>query len=168
METMELTDQQSLRIGELPEDYQMIAVDGNAPFVRKPTGQIMRIQQNGRLTSATVAAKRRLADRRADRAGRLAAGREPPTPTQTQIDPQASEPVRTQPESVDLIVRLRRLEGTTQAVLATLRRSLIERVLPTRDGLAHEAAIAFDLNDDQRALDLIDDVAQTVGISGFQ
>jgi hypothetical protein len=65
MNTMELTDQQSLRIAELPEDYRMIGVDGNAPFVRKPTGQILRIQQNGRLTSATIAAKRRLADRRA-------------------------------------------------------------------------------------------------------
>jgi hypothetical protein len=168
METMELTDQQSLRIAELPEDYQMIGVDGNAPFVRKPTGQIMRIQQNGRLTSATIAAKGRLADRRADRAGHLAGVRESQTPKQTQIDTQAGKPVRTQPEAADLVLRLRRLEGTTQAVLATLRRSLVERVLPTRDGLAHEAAIAFDLNDDQRALHLIDDVAQTVGISGFE
>jgi hypothetical protein len=163
MKTMELTDQQSIRIAELPEDYQMIGVDGNAPFVRKPTGQIMRIQQNGRLTSATIAARHRLADRRADRTARLAGVME----SQTQIDTQAGKPPRTRPESTDLILRLRRLEGTTQAVLATLRRSLIERVLPTRDGLAHEAAIAFDLNDDQRALDLIDDVAQTVGISGI-
>jgi hypothetical protein len=168
MKTMELTDQQSLRIAELPEDYQMIGVDGNAPFVRKPTGQIMRIQQNGRLTSATIAARQRLADRRADRAGRLAGVRESQAPNQTQIDTQAGKAVRTQPEAVDLILRLRRLEGTAQAVLATLRRSLIERVLPTRDGLAHEAAIAFDLNDDQRALDMIDDIAQTVGISGLK
>jgi hypothetical protein len=29
--------------------------------VRKPTGQILRIQQNGRLTAATIAARRRLA-----------------------------------------------------------------------------------------------------------
>jgi hypothetical protein len=167
MKTMELTDQQSIRIAELPEDYQMIGVDGNAPFVRKPTGQIMRIQQNGRLTSATIAARHRLADRRADRTARLAGVMESQTPKQTQIDTQAGKPPRTGAESIDLILRLRRLEGTTQAVLATLRRSLIERVLPTRDGLAHEAAIAFDLNDDQRALDLIDDVAQTVGISGI-
>jgi hypothetical protein len=53
-------------------------------------------------------------------------------------------------------------------VLATLRRSLVEKVLPTREGLAHEAAIAFDLQDDQRALRMIDDVAQTVGISGLE
>ena len=84
-----------------------------------------------------------------------------------QIDTQAGEPTRTQPKSVDLILRLQQLEGSTQAVLATLRRSLIEKVLPTRDGLAREAAIAFDLEDDQQALAMIDDIAQTVGISGF-
>jgi hypothetical protein len=74
---------------------------------------------------------------------------------------------RTQPESVDLIARLHRLEGSTQAALATLRRSLVEKVPPTRDGLAHEAAIAFDLDDDQKALAMIDEVAQTVGISAL-
>jgi len=56
-------------------------------------------------------------------------------PNQTQID--------TQPQSVDLILRLHRLEGSTQAAPATLRRYLIEKVPPTRDGLAHEAAMAF-------------------------
>jgi len=71
MEPMRLTDQQSFRIAELPESYRVIGVDGVAPFVRKPTGQVLRIQQNGRLTTATTAAKRRLADRRADDAGHL-------------------------------------------------------------------------------------------------
>jgi hypothetical protein len=56
METIKLTDQQSLRIAELPEDYRVIGVDRSAPFVRKPTGQIMRIQQNGSLTAVTIAA----------------------------------------------------------------------------------------------------------------
>jgi hypothetical protein len=65
METMRLTDQQSLRIAELPEDYRVVGVDRRAPLVRTPTGQVLRIQQNGRLTAATIAAKRRLADRRA-------------------------------------------------------------------------------------------------------
>jgi hypothetical protein len=37
-----------------------------------------------------------------------------------------------------------------------------------RNELAHEAAIAFDLEDDQQALDMIDDIAQTVGISAFE
>jgi hypothetical protein len=68
----------------------------------------------------------------------------------------------------DLTLRVQQLEGSTQAALATLRRSLIENVPPTRDGLAHEAAIAFDLKDDQQALQMIDDIAQTVGISGFE
>jgi hypothetical protein len=85
----------------------------------------------------------------------------------TQIDIQAGETTRAQSQSVDLILRLQQLEGSTQAVLATLRRSLIERVPPTREGLAREAAIAFDLEDDQQALAMIDDIAQTVGISGF-
>src|SRR6516225_12180567 len=70
-----------------------------------------------------------------------------------------------EPQPVDLILRLHQLEGSTQAVLATLRRSLIEKVPPTRDGLAREAAIAFDLDDDQQALAMIDEIAQTVGIS---
>ncbi len=70
-------------------------------------------------------------------------------------------------EPVDMqsmTTRLRRLEGSTQAALATLRRSLVEHVPPTRDGLAHEAAIAFELEDDELALAMIDEIAQTVGI----
>jgi len=70
METMRLTDQQSLRIADLPENYRVVGVDGSAPFVRKPTGQLLRIEQNGRLTAATVAARRRLADRPVKRARR--------------------------------------------------------------------------------------------------
>ena len=72
MEPMRLTDQQSFRIAELPESYRVIGVDGVAPFVRKPTGQVLRIQQNGRLVAATTEAKRRLAVR-ADERDRLAA-----------------------------------------------------------------------------------------------
>jgi hypothetical protein len=34
--------------------------------------------------------------------------------------------------------------------------------------LAREAAIAFDLEDDQQALAVIDDIAQMVGISAFE
>ena len=74
METVRLTDQQSLRIADLPEEYRVVGVDRSAPFVRKPTGQLMRIQQDGRLTVATVAAKGRLAARRADQEERLDSG----------------------------------------------------------------------------------------------
>jgi hypothetical protein len=149
---LKLADQQSLRIAELLVDYRVIGVDRSAPFVRKPTGQIMRI---GRVLYVDQSV------------------RESEMPQQTQIDTQAVDtqaggPTYTQPESVDLILRLQQLEGSTQAVLATLRRSLIEKVPPTRDGLAREAAIAFDLEDDQQALDMIDEIAQTVGISGFE
>ena len=58
METVELSQQQSARMDELPEDYRVVGVDHSAPLVRKPTGQIIRIQQNGRLTAAAVAERR--------------------------------------------------------------------------------------------------------------
>jgi len=57
-----LTNQQSLRMAELPEDYRVVGVDRAAPVVRKSNGQLLRIQPNGRLVAATVAAKRRLTD----------------------------------------------------------------------------------------------------------
>ena len=84
---------------------------------------------------------------------------------QMEINTNTGEPTRTEPQPVDLIVRLQRLERSTQAALGTLRRCLIEKVPPTRNELAHEAAIAFDLEDDRQALAMIDDIAQTVGIS---
>jgi len=74
METLRLTDQQSVRIADLPENYRVVGVDRSAPFVRKPRGQLMRIQQDGRLIAATVAAKGRLAARRADQEERLDSG----------------------------------------------------------------------------------------------
>ncbi len=64
METTKLTAQQSLSIADLPDSYRVVGVDRSALFVRKPTGQLMRIQRDGRLTVATSAAQRRLADRR--------------------------------------------------------------------------------------------------------
>jgi hypothetical protein len=50
-------------IAELPEDYRVVGVHGRAPLVRKLTGQVLCIEQDGRLIAATLAAKRRLADR---------------------------------------------------------------------------------------------------------
>ena len=52
METVELSQQQSARMAELPEDYRVVGVERRTPLVRKPTGQIIRIQHNGRLTAA--------------------------------------------------------------------------------------------------------------------
>jgi hypothetical protein len=74
VETIKLTDQQSLRIADLPTDYRVVGVDSSAALVCKPTGEIMRIQQNGRLTAATVAAKRSLADRRVNHQARRHSG----------------------------------------------------------------------------------------------
>lgn len=82
-------------------------------------------------------------------------------------DTQTGESAVTQLQSVDLTLRLQQLEGSTRAALATLRRFLVEKVPPTRAALAHEAAIAFELADDQQALAMIDEIAQTVGISTF-
>jgi hypothetical protein len=60
MEAVELSQQQSARMTELSEDYRVVSVDHSTPQRRKPSGQIMRIQQNGRLIAATIAARRRL------------------------------------------------------------------------------------------------------------
>ena len=60
MEALELSRQQSARMAELPEDHRVVGVDHSAPLVRKPSGQILRMQQNGRLMVATIAARRRL------------------------------------------------------------------------------------------------------------
>jgi hypothetical protein len=81
--------------------------------------------------------------------------------------PRAQRRSRAQPQSVEVSLRIYHLEGSAQAALATLRRALVEKVPPTRNGLAHEAAIAFDLEDHQQALAIVDRVAQTVGISAF-
>ena len=59
METVELSQQQSARMAELPEDYRVVGVERRTPLVRKPSGQIICIQQNGRMTAATTAARRR-------------------------------------------------------------------------------------------------------------
>jgi len=67
---IKLTDQQSLRIAELPEDYRVIGVDRRAPLVRKPSGQVLRIQQDGRL----IAASPRLAERQPADADRRSDG----------------------------------------------------------------------------------------------
>jgi hypothetical protein len=64
MEIVELSQRQSARMPELPEDYRVAGVERSAPLVRKPSGQIVRIQQNGRLTAATLLLATALADER--------------------------------------------------------------------------------------------------------
>lgn len=80
METLTLTDQQGLRIAELPEDYRVVGIDRRAPFVCKPTGQVMRIQENGTLIAATSGAKERLARKGTDQARHVASGVRASTP----------------------------------------------------------------------------------------
>ena len=60
MEAVERSQQQRARVAELPENYRLVGSDHSTPLVRKPPGRIMRIQQNGRLMVATIAAQRRL------------------------------------------------------------------------------------------------------------
>ena len=57
---MQLTEQQSLRIAELPHGYRLVGLDGAIPMVREPTGQLVRIEQNGELTTPSAEAKRKL------------------------------------------------------------------------------------------------------------
>ena len=83
MEHVELSRQQSLRMGELPEDYRVVGIDGREPLVRKPTGQVLRVQPNGRLTAATMVARRRLAERRAGNGSSAHVGPEPGAPAVT-------------------------------------------------------------------------------------
>jgi hypothetical protein len=53
--------EQCARMVELREDYRVVGVGRRTPLVRKPSGQIIRTQQDGRMTAATVSARRRLA-----------------------------------------------------------------------------------------------------------
>jgi hypothetical protein len=48
-------------MAELPEDYRVVEVERRTPPMRTRTGQIIRIQQDGRVSAATIAATRRLA-----------------------------------------------------------------------------------------------------------
>jgi hypothetical protein len=57
---VQLTEQQSLRIAELPHGYRVVGLDGAVPMVREPTGQLVRIEQNGELTTPSTEAKRKL------------------------------------------------------------------------------------------------------------
>jgi hypothetical protein len=59
MEIVELSHQQSARMDELPESYRVVGVDHRAPLVRKPSGQVIRVERNGRLGPTTIPARSR-------------------------------------------------------------------------------------------------------------
>lgn len=74
METVKLSRRQIAHMAELPEDYRVVGVEGRAPLVRKPAGQIIRIQQDARLIAATTAGEaqgdhRFARERRTDQGG---------------------------------------------------------------------------------------------------
>jgi hypothetical protein len=63
---VQLTEQQSLRIAELPNGYRLVGLDGAIPMVREPTGQLVRIEQNGELTTPSAEAKRKVVSEGSD------------------------------------------------------------------------------------------------------
>ena len=74
METVKLSRRQSAHVAELSEDYRGGGVGRRAPLVRKPGGQIIRIQQEGRPIAATTAGQapvdhRFARERRTDQGG---------------------------------------------------------------------------------------------------
>jgi hypothetical protein len=86
MQTMRLTHKQSLRIADLPERYRVVGLDDSAPFVRCPSGEIMRILRDGSLTAATREARHRLRDADGDPAGYVAEGVTATTPYTSVMD----------------------------------------------------------------------------------
>jgi len=59
METVELSGQRSAWMAELPEDDRVVAVERRTPLVSKPSGQIICIQQSGRMAAATTCCRAR-------------------------------------------------------------------------------------------------------------
>jgi hypothetical protein len=59
MEAVELSQRHSACMAELPDDYRVVGVERTAPLVRKPGGQIIGVQHDGRLTAATIAGQGR-------------------------------------------------------------------------------------------------------------
>jgi hypothetical protein len=68
---------------------------------------------------------------------------------------------------LDVHVHIARLEASTGAALALLRRCIVEDKTPTREALAAEAEFAFGIPSDA-ALAEIDEIAQMVGISSLR
>lgn len=86
--------------------------------------------------------------------------------TDALIEPQ---PVMEEHEEpvVDLLGHIARLEASTGAALALLRRCMVEHKSPTREALVAEAGFAFGMPG-EAALAEMDEVAQMVGISSLR
>jgi hypothetical protein len=67
----------------------------------------------------------------------------------------------------DVLEHIARLEASTGAALALLRRCIVEDKSPTREALAAEAGFVFEMPC-EAALAEMDDVAQMMGISSLR
>jgi hypothetical protein len=67
----------------------------------------------------------------------------------------------------DLLGHIARLEASTGAALALLRRCIVEHETPTREALAAEAEFVFGMPG-EAALAEIDQVAEIVGVSSLR
>jgi hypothetical protein len=67
----------------------------------------------------------------------------------------------------DVLGHIARLEASTGAALALLRRCIVEDKSPTREALAAEAGFVFEMPC-EAALAEMDDVAQMMGISSLR
>ncbi len=67
----------------------------------------------------------------------------------------------------DVFGQISRLEASTGAALALLRRCIVEDKSPTREALAAEAGFAFGIPGDAAMAEL-DEIAQMVGVSSLR
>ena len=49
-----LTQRQMSRLDRLPDDHRVVSAQGDEPVVRRPDGQLLRVQRNGRVSPATL------------------------------------------------------------------------------------------------------------------
>jgi hypothetical protein len=82
-------------------------------------------------------------------------------------EPVEQEPVEHEEPVLDVLGHIARLEASTEAALALLRRCIVEHRSPTREALAAEAGFAFGMPC-EAALAEMDEVAQMVGISSLR
>jgi hypothetical protein len=86
--------------------------------------------------------------------------------TQTRIEFQRGTEEHEEPV-FDVLGHIARLEASTEAALALLRRCIVEDKSPTREALEAEAGFAFGMPG-EAALAELDEVAQMVGISSLR
>ena len=58
-----LTADQIIKLESLPDDIKVVGTDRGAPLLKRPTGQIQRLSENGKLTAARYRALQALHER---------------------------------------------------------------------------------------------------------